>query len=361
MNMPPADLLREPGHSPSTAQRMSELRRWLFRLKSSSYDISNECNLTCEGCLYFARPAAERRESAASAAAWDRLFEQEAARGINFVYLAGAEPSLALPSVRAAARHVARGVIFTNGIRKIPRDVPYKLHISLWGLGDHGAELRGADVTAKALRNYQNDPRAVFVFTVTAENIAEVYPVARLCREHGVMLTYNYFSPTLEYGRYLHGGGQQDNQYFRLRDQGPALCHDEASFALARAEIVRAQADFPETVRYSLHYNDWITQPLDTIMQFDDAGVAIDCGNRLTGWHRHYEADATTSSEKCCSPNIDCRECRGYAMGLATYFKSFLRFRNDPEELSNWLDGLAIWADLFLPRDAQRPVILNAS
>ncbi|MCB1340435.1 MAG: hypothetical protein KDK24_05090 [Pseudooceanicola sp.] len=358
MNQPAG--LAPPDPAPSTAQRMAELRRWLFRLKSSSYDVSNECNLTCEGCLYFARPAGQRREKGTDAAAWDRLFAQEAARGINFVYLAGAEPSLALPSVRAAARHIPRGVVFTNGTRKIPRDIPYRLHISLWGLGEHSAELRGADVTAKALRNYRDDPRVVFVFTVTAENIHEIHPAAGLCRDHGVVLTYNYFSPTLEYGRYLDGQAGQDNQYFRLRDQGPTLRHDNASFARARAEIARAQAEFPKTVRYSMHYNDWITQPLSSLMTFDAEGIAVDCGNRLTDWHRHYEADATTSSEKCCSPNVDCRECRGYAMGLATYFKSFLRFRNDPGELANWLDGLAIWADLFLPRDGDRPAILGA-
>ncbi|MHA6264649.1 hypothetical protein ACXYMO_15740 [Arenibacterium sp. CAU 1754] len=342
-------ILDAPEQSP--ARRLAALRKKLIRLKSSNYDVSNTCNLTCEGCLYFAKPAKDRIDSEAGDITWDTLFKAEAERGINFAYLAGAEPSMTMERVRAAARHIPYGVVFTNGTRRIDADIPYRLHVSMWGLGDNSDKLRGADVNAKAFRNYAGDDRAVLVFTVNAQNTHEIVEVSRLGHEHGLPVTFNFFSPTEEYNVFMASRANKDNQYFRLGDGDGDLRHNAASFARAKDQIDEARTLYPDTVRYSPHYHDWITQPLDQVMEFDENNVAIDCGNRLTKWHRHYKSDATISEEKCCSPNLDCRECRGYAMGYATYFRRYHTFKHDRESARQWLEGLELWADLFLPRN----------
>ncbi|MEL7098569.1 MAG: hypothetical protein AAGM84_07055 [Pseudomonadota bacterium] len=335
----------------SPARRLLALRKRLTRLKGSNYDISNRCNLQCEGCLYFSKPADQRISTEAEISAWDDLFRAEAARGINFAYLAGAEPSMVPEHIERAAAHIPQGVIFTNGTKRIPTDISYRIHVSMWGLGETNAALRGADVNRKALRNYAGDPRALFTFTVSALNIDQIVDAARLCSDHGVDITYSFYSATEEYNRQIARSADPGDPYFRVGTAENDPRHTQASLALARARIAEALALFPETVVYSLHYNDWISQPMDMIYAFDEAGVAIDCGNRLTGGFEHFTSDATRSAGKCCSPNIDCKDCRAYAMGWATYFNRFTTFKSDPDSLEAWVDGLYTWTRMFLPKE----------
>ncbi|MFD1508593.1 hypothetical protein [Lacimonas salitolerans] len=333
--------------APSDLRAMQRRIGWF---QGSSYDISATCNLTCEGCLFFARADVSDIPQGRDAD-WARLFAAEAARGVNFAYIAGAEPSMVPTRLRAAWDHIKAGVIFTNGTRAIDPAIGYRIHVSLWGLGDTSTSLRGADVTAKALRLYARDPRAVFSFVITAANIHEIVPVARLCADHGARLTYSYFSPTdLYQGRdqaTTQAGTAEAGDYMRLDDD---LRMGPAEFADARAQIVTAMGQFPDTVRYSLHYNDWITQPDDRLWQLDAQGIAVDCGNRLSETHRHYAADATPNVGKCCTPNIDCAECRAYAMGMGTYVSRLRAFRH---ERAAWLEGLRIWFELFMPLEEQ--------
>jgi len=114
------------------------------QLKASNYDLSNTCNLTCEGCLYFARSSSGPAHDGIDAE-WEALFAAEAARGINFAYIAGAEPALQPARLQSAWRHIKTGVIFTNGTRKIDPDIGFRIHVSLWGIGETAKELRGAD------------------------------------------------------------------------------------------------------------------------------------------------------------------------------------------------------------------------
>lgn len=325
------------------------LRKRLGRLRGSSYDLSNTCNLNCEGCLYFTRDTGLPQETAETDRAWEDLFRREAARGVNFAYLAGAEPALEPRRLRAAQTHIPAGVVFTNGTRRIDEDIRFRIHVSLWGLDDNSGRLRGADVNDKAFRNYRGDPRAVFVFTINAQNTDEIVEVARRCADQGVTLTYSYFSPTETYNAFLDAGGGRKSDYLRLGRDDFDPRHTQASLARARAEIVEAMQLFPDTIKYSLHYNDWISQPTEALWDLDADNVAINCGNRLTTTHRHYAADAALHHGKCCSPNIDCRDCRAYAMGFGTYLTRHQEFARTPQDFAAWHKGWQIWADLFMP------------
>lgn len=333
------------------ARQLLRLRRRLGRLRGSSYDISNTCNLTCEGCLYFAKPASERIDVEADSAKWDRLFESEAERGINFAYLAGAEPSTVPDRIAAAANHIPNGVIFTNGTKKIPREIGYRIHVSMWGLGETNAALRGADVNRKALRNYGGDPRALFTFTISALNLDQIVDAARLCHDHGVDITYSFYSATTQYNRLMAQTKAEQDPYFRIGNPGSDPRHSQQTLATARGRIAEAMDLFPGTVVYSLHYNDWISQPLDRIYEFDENDVAVNCGNHLTDGFEHVTSDAERSGGKCCSPNIDCRDCRAYAMGWASYFNRYGEFKKDPGALYDWIGGLETWARMYLPKN----------
>lgn len=323
-------------------------------LRTSNYDISNTCNLRCEGCLYFSGAGSEISRSELDIVAWREFFEREARRGINFAYLAGAEPSLTPARIRACHDHIPMGVIFTNGTKRIDPDIRYRIHVSVWGSDDRSALYRGADVNHKAMTNYAGDPRAVFVLTLSALNLHEIPEVARACADHGLCLTFSLFSPTTDYNQRMNGDESKQSQYFRFSSQTSDMRFDRDSLQRARNLILESSHAFPDTIRISPDYLDWVTQA-ESLYDLDDNGVARNCGNRLTHRHVHYNADLSRNQGKCCSPNLDCRDCRAYAMSLATYFTRRRQIAGE------WTSVWRFWLDLFAPPGSQGASVVRAT
>ncbi|MCA1749460.1 MAG: hypothetical protein ABR601_00580 [Parasphingopyxis sp.] len=328
----------------------------LQRFQGSNYDVTNRCNLRCEGCLFFAGDDYLDHDDDPDLVAWDRLFADEAARGVNFAYLAGAEPALAPDILRIAYKHIPDGVIFTNGTIKIPQDIGYRLHISIWGGSETAAELRGADSNGKAFRNFAQDPRAVFVMTLNPLNLHEAEEVVLECRDRGARITFSMYTPTANYLEQLgrEEGDVIRDDFFRFSSKERNLNFDRDSLAKARAIAGELAARYPETVLFSEAYFDWLCSA-DPLYDLDEHGIAKNCGNRLSHDWRHYAADRTESDGKCCSPNLDCGECRAYAMSLGSYIKQ------RPDKLSSggrekWYAAFSVWCDLFLKPDIQTAV-----
>lgn len=129
---------------PILHQRYTTLRRRNGVLHLSQYDLSDRCNLRCDGCLYFAGQANNGIEAADDLGEVERFFAAEAARGINYMEIRGAEPALVQDKLAIAARYIPCGVVYTNGSIRIRENIPYRLHISLWGLPEDSRMVRGA-------------------------------------------------------------------------------------------------------------------------------------------------------------------------------------------------------------------------
>lgn len=330
-----------------------ELNARLGTLKAANYDVASKCNLRCEGCLFFEGEENEGHEDCRSLAEWDALFAADAARGVTLAYLAGAEPSLVPDRLRAAQKYIPNGIVFTNGTIRLPDDIFYRIHISAWGVDEIGSSLRAGDVLTKALNNYRDDPRAVCVFTITSLNIKQIMVMAELANSHGLPLTFSYFSPTTRYLDKLDSKAGNDKAYFRISSAAQSLALTQADFASARAEIVRAMLAYPQTVEYSLHYDDWVTG--DKLYDIDPVTkIARNCGFRVTK-QVHVHVDHQPGKGKCCSSNIDCGNCRAYAMGQSTYLSRIREAVRQPEELKRWIEVREIWAKLFLHADKSLP------
>ncbi|MFD1332116.1 hypothetical protein ACFQ4O_08910 [Methylopila musalis] len=261
----------------------------------------------------------------------------------------GAEPALRQDVLRAAARHLTRGLVFSNGTIRLDPALPYAIHISVWGLGEQGARLRGADVFTKALRNYRDDPRATFVFTLNAENLESVPELARLCAEAGVRVSFSHFSPTLEYSRLLDDAQAEKGDYFRISRDGGSLMLDRDGLARAQDLIAAALDAYPETVVYSHAFNRWIHRPEGVYDVDPQTGLPANCGSRVTTHYRHFHTDMTDAGDaKCCTPNIDCRTCRLYAQSLASVLHRVQEFTATEASFSDWLDIWEHWRRLFL-------------
>ena len=276
------------------------------------------------------------------------MFEAERLRGVNFAYLAGGEPALTPERLRLAAQHIGNGVIFTNGTVPLDARLPFAVHVSLWGDEHDTPTLRGGASFARAFRLFGSDPRARFIYTVNARNIESTWTVAEHCARAGALLSFSIFSPTEQYKSKLVAGAGNDTAYFRISTPGDQLAPSANDLVHIRATLDAIAARYPATVVYSAAYNRWVTDPAGLYAIDPATGWATDCGTRNAGRHRHIRADLSTSVSKCCSPNIDCRDCRAYSMAAGTAVSRFRRFASSYEGFCAWLDIAEQWASLFV-------------
>lgn len=339
-------LSQRPDFAPRYELAKSVIRA--FR-KPSFYEVSQRCNLWCEGCYYFEDANPHRVTEEADAAAWDGFFAAEAERGVSMAYFVGAEPALHQERLVAAARHFPWGNIGTNGTIRIDPAVPYRIGVSVWAADDAtDKRLRGASVFRKALKNYQGDPRAIILFTLSPWNLAGARTLAEMCRDHGLPLTFNIYSPTATFLDRLDRGDRNDSRFFRVSQPGDTPCFSEDDLKQTRRTVEGLIEDFPGTVVYSRAYNDWATQPGSLYDIDPQSGVATHCGSRIVGQMRYHTADLRMAARKCCTPDIDCSSCRMYSGGWSSKFQPTAHDVSSAEALSGWLDMMQTLGEIFL-------------
>ncbi len=322
-----SDILDQPG----IRGRWEKVRRYFF-LRESTYDMTRRCNIRCNGCYYYEggkQFTAENRDPQA----WRDLMRREKERGITFVVLAGAEPSLVPELCRVCYEEIPLGAIATNGLKPIPRAIDYKIHISVWGSDETSFRTRNArDMLVRQMENYGDDPRAVFVYTFTRDNTHEAREVADQLSHGGCRLTFNMFSAPVGY----------DGE----------LKHDEASLARTRKTMLDLLEQYPETVLFSAYSAAAHTHRLGLHdlygCSYPRKNPSTDVG--LGRSFRQYRTDLSWDRRAaCCVPDTDCRDCRHYAAGSAVVTARLFRHADDPRTFRAWLDYvdtyLAVWVN----------------
>jgi organic radical activating enzyme len=314
---------------PRVFERWQKVRKWFF-LRESTYDMTNRCNIRCNGCYYYEGDKQFAKENR-DPEAWRSLMRSEKARGITYVVLAGAEPSLVPELCAACFQEMPLGAIATNGLIFMPETIRYKIHISVWGSDETSLEIRKAkDMLPRQIENYRDDPRAVFVYTFTRENIDQAREVARTLSEADCRLTFNVFSAPVGYD-----GG---------------LRHSPDSLRQCRAAMLDLLGEHPRTVLFSPYSAVAHTHTLGLHAlygcSYPRMNPSTDIG--LGRSFRQYRADLSWDrSAACCVPDTDCADCRHYASGSAVVTARMFRHAASREEFTAWLDYvdtyLAVW------------------
>ncbi|RUM36899.1 MAG: radical SAM protein [Desulfobulbus sp.] len=314
---------------PEIGERFQKVRKYFF-LRESTYDMTSRCNVRCEGCYYFTGEKQNTPDNT-NPEDWRRLLAGEKERGITFVVLAGAEPSLVPELCGACYEVIPLGAIASNGLKPIPKDIDYRIHISVWGNDTTSLAVRKApDMLARQIENYRGDPRAVFVYTFSPVNIDEAREVTELLAKNGMQITFNMFSAPVGYS-------------------GP-LRHTAETLTRTRKVMTELLAEFPETVIFS---------PYNILAHTEEKGLhalfscsyprmnpSTDIG--LGRSFRQYRTNlAWDRDAACCVPDTDCDDCRHYAAGSAVVTARMYRHADDPRSFAAWLDYvdtyLAVW------------------
>jgi hypothetical protein len=271
-------------------------------------------------------------------------------------YFVGAEPSLEQERLIVASRHFAYGNVGTNGTVKIDPAMPYKVSISIWA-GDDATDkkLRGASVFRKAFKNYQGDPRALVYYTLSRWNLDSVRTIAQLCRDNGLPLTFNLYSPTSTYLSKLREGQANDDAFFRVSRPDDTPMFSDEDLIRARNTVRDLMDEFPDTVLYSRAYNEWSTRP-GPLHDVDEEGLAVNCGSRILGGMNYYGSDLKQLDPKCCTPDLDCSRCRIMSGGWSSKLQPGADDVADEGAFSNWLEMMESLKKIFVhdsPRQAR--------
>ncbi len=319
----------------------SFIKNWdiLANIVHSNYDITKKCNMTCNGCYFFEGDDYKNHQEISSLEEWDNFFKQEKDRGVVYPYIAGAEPSLVQDRLHIANKYFSQGCVFTNGATKIDDTINFRIHISVWGVPSSEELVRKDSFFLHALQIYKNDPRALFVFTINANNIDEIEEVIKYCQEWNAKLTFNLFSPTTDYLK-------QVNNILDVN----TLILDEEKLKETRYILDNFIDLYPDTVVYNKSFNHWITNP-NGIYEIDSStGIAIDCGARNDQKNMHFRTDFSSSNSKCCLPNIDCRNCRAYAVAYGSATARYKQFIKTREGFDKWNEIAELWREIFFSK-----------
>lgn len=333
---------------PSLQVRYQKIKNHANRLVISGYDITNRCNLRCKGCYFFEGDRSSRFSDDRTLEEFDALFASEVKRGVNMPHFAGAEPAKVPERLALAAKHWDRGIVYTNGTLPIAKDLPFMLHISLWGTEETDARLRGMHAFRKGLENFARDPRAIFIFTINHQNIGEMVEAAGICNLHGARISFNHYSPTRWYGT---AGADMSNEIrkkgkgrFSRPDDDYALTDEDLD--TIKNTISELLARFPETVIYSPYYNELINSH-DVPFELDpETGVATNCAILNAPHHREYRTDLSWDDADCCIPNTDCATCRHYVANYSKVMGDFRGHTTDIVSFEKWLEVYETWCRL---------------
>ncbi len=314
---------------PQINERWLRIKKYFF-LRESTYDVTSKCNLRCEGCYYY-EGEKQNTHDEQDPDSWRALLQAEKERGITFVVLAGAEPALVPELCRACYDVIPLGCIASNGMKPFPKEIGYKIHISVWGDDEESKRLRGRPCLEKQLQSFKGDSRAVFVYTFTKQNINQIDAVVERIADSGGKITFNVFSPTVGY----KGGLTLDSEAFHQT-------HDKMLKMLDR---------YPETVLFSRYSSEVHTDPERSLHQRFKCPYPrcnSDTHMGLGRSFRQYRTDLTWNRQAaCCVPDTDCNSCRHYAAGSAIVTARMAQHVASETDFRKWLDYvdtyLAVW------------------
>lgn len=306
-----------------------------LNIRSSIYDITNQCNLRCKGCFFFSSDEHKVAEEESDVSKWQSFVGKEINRGVNLAILIGGEPTLYLDRVEAFYKRLPT-FCATNGIRKVPRDrfPDLPLGISLWGDENDEKELRGLDTFAISSKNYEGDEYTYYLYTITPKQVGKIDKIINKIESIGLKVHMQLLS----------------------NDEGvEGFNWKEEELKDVRQEMDDMLDKYPDTVISSKYYHKVITTGEMMGRKFGweecpSVTEPIDSRNptpkRLIHFIR-WASDLKTMHRCCTSETRDCSTCKDGAAHMSWVMVNKRAHIRSTEDLQNWIEVYEMFAKLY--------------
>jgi hypothetical protein len=305
-----------------------------LNIRSSIYDVTNACNLRCQGCFFFSSDEHLTGEQK-DIRAWEDFVDAEMARGVNLAILIGGEPTLFLDRVGAFYKRLST-FCASNGLVKVPRDrfPDMMVGISLWGDADTEKSLRGRDAFAISSKHYAGDPNVYYLYTITSHQLGKLEPMVRRIRDVGVKVHFQLLS------------NDEGAEGFEWSPEHLADVRSEMDDMLDR---------YPETVVSCRYYHEVLTTGTMLGRRFgweecpsvSETHDHRDPQTRRLIRFRRWAADLKTTHRCCTSATRDCRTCKDGAAHMSWVMVNKRAHIRTTKDLQNWVEVYEMFAKLY--------------
>jgi organic radical activating enzyme len=306
-----------------------------LNIRSSIYDVTNQCNLRCKGCFFYSSREHQAAEEEKEIGKWEAFIEREKERGVNLAILIGGEPTLHLDRVEAFYRRLPT-YCATNGLIKIPRDrfPEMMIGISLWGSPEDEKVLRGRDTFAVSSRNYAGDPYTYYLYTITPRQVGKIEPVIQKIAEVGLKVHLQLLS----------------------NDEGvEGFFWKEEELKALRQELDGLLEAYPQTIISSRYYHEIITTGKMMGRSFgwqECPSVTESLDDRKPQPRRlihfiRWASDLKTVHRCCTSATRDCSTCKDGAAHMSWAMVNKRDHIRTTQDLQNWIEVYEMFAKLY--------------
>lgn len=311
-------------------QRISKLN-----IRSSIYDVTTQCNLRCKGCFFFSSDEHKIAEEVKDIRLWESFIDKEKARGVNLAILIGGEPTLRMDRIEAFYKRMPT-FCATNGQIKLPRErfPDLMVGISVWGDSETEKILRGKDTFAVSSKNYEGDPNAYYLYTITPKQIGKTEKVIQKIRDVGIKVHMQLLS------------NDENVDGFTWK---------EDELADIRVEMDEMLDKYPITVISCKYYHEIICtgrmlgRPFGW-MECPSVTEPLDNRNprpkRLIHFIR-WAADLKTMHRCCTSETRDCTTCKDGAAHMSWVMVNKRDHMQNTRDLQNWIEVYEMFAKLY--------------
>ena len=306
-----------------------------LNIRSSIYDVTNQCNLRCKGCFFFSSDEHKAAPEEMNISRWEAFVEQEQARGVNLAILIGGEPTLYLDRVEAFYKRLPT-FCATNGLIKVPRDrfPDMMVGISLWGDEEDEKLLRGKDAFAVSSRNYTGDPYTYYLYTITPRQIGRTERVIRRIAEAG----FKVHMQLLSNDEGVEGFSWSTSQLADIRTEMDAML-DRYPRAVVSCRYYHEIITTGRMLGRPFGWSECpsVTEPMDDRQPQP---------KRLIRFIR-WAADLETMHRCCTSATRDCTTCKDGAAHMSWVMVNKRDHLRSAKDLQNWIEVYEMFAKLY--------------
>jgi MoaA/NifB/PqqE/SkfB family radical SAM enzyme len=311
-------------------QKISKLN-----IRSSIYDVTNQCNLRCKGCFFFSSGEHKAASEEKDIKKWETFVDSEKQRGVNLAILIGGEPTLHLDRVETFYKRLPT-FCATNGLIKVPRDKfpDMMLGISLWGDEEDEKLLRGKDTFSISSKNYGGDPHTYYLYTITPRQIGKTDRIIRKIKDAGLKVHMQLLS----------------------NDEGvDGFFWKPEELKEIRQEMDDMLDKYPNTVISSKYYHEIITTGIMLGRSFGwkecpSVTEVLDKRDpkpkRLIHFIR-WASDLKTMHRCCTSETRDCSTCKDGAAHMSWVMVNKRAHMRSAKDLQNWIEIYEMFAKLY--------------